>query len=60
MEQESAACSTLDDNYFTGLTVPMPKKLFTGQQTDTYCQRIIKFVQGNNSCFTMNENGLIF
>lgn len=56
--QESAACSTSDDDHSTALTIPTPKGLLDYRQTDVYCQRRSKLLQSNDFCFSMTEDGL--
>lgn len=59
IRKESAVCSTFDDDIFTALTMTALKDLLAKQQTDTYCQRMVKSVQGKDSRFRVDEDTLI-
>lgn len=56
--QELTVC-TFDDDHFAALAMPEPKDLLTNQQTDTYCQHMSKLVNGSESRFTIDDDGLI-
>lgn len=60
MGQESAVCSKFDDDCSTALAMPTTMDSMASQQTDIYCQPMVKLVHGKDTRFTIGENELIF
>lgn len=60
VRQKSAVCPAFDEDSSTVQNMSTPKDLLDNQQTDSYCHLMLKFEQGSDSHFTIDEDGLIF